>query len=83
MHVRLAVITTVFCVASYGCATPAEQPAGNANEASAPAATPRPIRTGSRLPSYEDQGGSSSVGDQSKGDFEDQMRRSTGGTSGR
>ena len=89
MHLRLVVLTLALCSAAYGCATP-DEPAANApagaapaKEASAPASTPRPMRTGSRLPSYEDQGGASSVGDQSKDDFADQMRRGGGGTSGR
>ena len=90
MHIRLAVLTAVLCGASYGCATPADEPAAKASapnaataDAPQPAPQSRPIRTGSRLPSYEDQGGSSSVGDQSKDDFADQMRRGGGGTSGK
>jgi hypothetical protein len=86
MHIRLAMLAAVLCGASYGCATPAEQPAA----ANAPAATtdsqPRQsgsYRTGSRLPSYEDKGGASSVGDVSKDDYADEMRRGVSPTLGR
>ena len=88
MQIRLAVLATVLCGVSYGCATPAEQPAAaNAPAASAPASDSQPrqasYRTGSRLPSYEDKGGASSVGDVSKDDYADEMRRGVNPTSGR
>jgi hypothetical protein len=87
MHIRLAVLAAVLCGASYGCATPAEQPAANAPAAAAPASDPQPrqgsYRTGSRLPSYEEKGGASSVGDVSKDDYTDDMRRGVNPTFGR
>jgi hypothetical protein len=83
MNIRLAVLAAVLCGASYGCATPAEQPA----TANAPAAEPQQrqgsYRTGSRLPSYEEKGGASSVGDVSKDDYTDEMRRGVNPTFGR
>ena len=86
MQIRLAVLAVVLC-GSYGCATLAEQPAANAPAASAPASDSQPrqgsYRTGSRLPSYEDKGGASTVGDVSKDDYADEMRRGTSPTLGR
>jgi len=88
MHIRLAVLATVLCGASYGCATPAEQPAAaNAPAATAPASDSQPrqgsYRTGSRLPVYEDKGGASSVGDVSKDDYTDETRRAVSPIFGR
>ena len=88
MHIRLALLAAVLCGASYGCATPADEPAAKASAASAPGAAPQPrqegsYRTGSRLPSYEEKGGSSSVGDVSKDDYVDEARRSVSPTFGR
>ena len=76
-HLRLALITAALCGASYGCATP-DQPAAQ-GAAAAPAEARNgggSYRTGSRLPSY-DSNGSSSTGAQSKDDFIDQMNRGT------
>jgi len=77
MHIRLAVLATVLCGASYGCATPAEQPAAaNAPAATAPASDSQPrqgsYRTGSRLPVYED-----------KDDYTDETRRAVSPIFGR
>jgi hypothetical protein len=80
MHIRLAVLAAIACGASYGCATPAEEPAAKAPAAAAADSAPQPrqgsYRTGSRLPSYEyDKSGSSTVGESSKDDYADDMRR--------
>jgi hypothetical protein len=80
MQTRLAVLAALVCGASFGCATPAEESTAKAPAATAAdsASEPRPTgsyRTGSRLPSYENKGGSSSVGDVSKDDYADEMRR--------
>ena len=80
MQIRLAVLGVILCGASYGCATPAEEPAAKAPAAAAPASDPQPrqtgnYRTGSRLPVYEERGGASSVGDMSREDVADDMRR--------
>ena len=87
MHIRLALLA-VLCVAAYGCATPADEPKAGAPAAAAPASDQQPrqsgsYRTGSRLPSYEDKSGSSSVGDVSRDDYADEMRRGTSPTLGR
>jgi len=78
MHFRLVLLTAVLCGASYGCATPADEPGAKAPASAAPTAARQQApsgtyRTGSRLPSY-DSDGASSVGAQSKDDYED-MRR--------
>jgi len=81
-HLRLALIAAALCGVSYGCATP-DEPAAKATAAAAPAEA-APVRnggsyrTGSRLPSY-DSDGSSSTGSVSKDDFNDQMNRSMSG----
>jgi len=65
MQVRIAILATLLA-AAYGCATEPEQQAG----AAAPA-QPQPSRgyiTGSRLP-LPDDGGSSTVGGVSGGDY--------------
>jgi hypothetical protein len=72
-HLRLALIGAVLCGASYGCATPADQSGANAPASGT-------FRTGSRLPSY-DSDGSSSTGAVSKDDYTDQMNRSARPTS--
>jgi len=87
MHIRLALLA-VLCVAAYGCATPADEPKAGAPAAAAPASDQQPrqsgsYRTGSRLPSYEERGGAASVGDVSKDDYADEMRRGTSPTFGR
>jgi hypothetical protein len=78
MQTRLAVLAALVCGASFGCATPAEDTKAPAAAAPDSAQQPRQsgsYRTGSRLPSYEDKGGASSVGDVSKDDYTDDMRR--------
>jgi hypothetical protein len=71
-HLRLVLIAAALCGATYGCATD-DQPAasGAQSQASNNSGT---YRTGSRLPSY-DSDGSSSTGAQSKDDFMDAMNR--------
>jgi hypothetical protein len=87
MHIRLALLAAVLSGATYGCTTPAEQPAPNAPAAAAPASEPQPrqgsYRTGSRLPSYEDKGGASSVGDVSRDDYTEERNRGSNPTFGR
>jgi hypothetical protein len=80
MHLRLALLTAVLCGASYGCATPADESGAKAPAADAQATAPQPkqsggYRTGSRLPSYDPDGGSASTGSVSKDDYTDEMRR--------
>jgi len=69
MHVRLALLAAVLCTASFGCATPDSGAAADESRSSAGT-----YRTGSRLPSY-DSDGSSSTGAVSKDDYTDQMNR--------
>ena len=88
MQIRLAMLAAALCGASYGCATPADEPAAKAPAAAAPSTAEQPrqaggYRTGSRLPSYEDRSGSSSVGDVSKDDYADEMRRGVTPTYGK
>jgi hypothetical protein len=73
MHLRLALIGAALCGATYGCATP-EQPAQAGAQATQQSSSSGTYRTGSRLPSY-DSDGSSSTGAVSKDDFNDQMNR--------
>ena len=80
MHLRLALLTAVLCGASYGCATPADESGAKAPTSGAQTAAPQPkqsggYRTGSRLPSYDPDGGSASTGSVSKDDYTDEMRR--------
>jgi hypothetical protein len=73
MHIRLTVLAAVLCGASFGCATPADEPGAAAQQ------QPRETgsyRTGSRLPSPEVTSGASSVGNVSKDDYIDAQRRS-------
>jgi hypothetical protein len=78
---RLALIAAVLCGAAYGCATPDEPAArGAQTQASETRHDGGTHRTGSRLPSY-DSDGSSSTGAVSKDDFTDQMNRGTSGRS--
>ena len=80
MHFRLVLIAAVLCGATYGCATP-EEAKGQASATESPAPQREgSYRTGSRLPSYDSEG-SSSTGAQSKDDFTDQMNRGTTGRS--
>ena len=72
MNLRLALISFALCGTAYGCAAPEQTTGAQANEPP-PVAT---YRTGSRLPSY-DTDGSSSSGAVSKDDYNDQMNRST------
>jgi len=73
-HLRLALIAAALCGGLYGCATP-DQPAASGGQAQASESrNGGTYRTGSRLPSY-DSDGSSSTGAQSKDDFTDQMNR--------
>jgi hypothetical protein len=84
MHIRSAVLAVILCGASFGCATPADEPEASAAEsASAPQRQTGGYRTGSRLPTYEEKGGASSVGDVSRDDYTDEMRRGVSPTSGR
>jgi hypothetical protein len=79
MHLRLALLAVVTCVAAYGCATPEKQ------TATPSAAQPPPqdrYVTGSRVPIRDDSAGTSSVGTASKSDFEEEMRRMTPGSHG-
>ena len=81
MHLRIALAMTLL-MSAYGCATePQPKQAG----AAAPAEPTQPqssrsYRTGSRLPSMDEDVGSSSVGGISKDDYIDDRNR--GGTSG-
>ena len=74
-HVRLAFIVAALCGTFYGCATD-DPPAasGGQSQASETRSNSGSYRTGSRLPSY-DSDGSSSTGAQSKDDFIDRMNR--------
>ena len=72
MQVRLAVIAAVLA-AAYGCASqPEQQAAATAAPAKQQA---RDYRTGSRLPSLEDDRGPGAVSGQSKQDYMDDMNR--------
>ena len=76
MHqLRVAFIVAALCGTFYGCATN-DQPAASSGQSQASDARPSSgaYRTGSRLPSYESDG-SSSTSSQSKDDFTDQMNR--------
>jgi hypothetical protein len=82
MEFRLALISALVCGASYGCATPADESGAKAPAADAQATAPQPkqsggYRTGSRLPSYDPDGGSASTGSVSKDEYIDEMRRGT------
>lgn len=82
MQLRIALAVT-FLMAAYGCATePEPKQAGAAAPAAAPTQpqSSRAYRTGSRLPSMEEDTGSSSVGGMSKDDYMDDRNR--GGASG-
>ena len=81
-HLRLVLIATALCAGSYGCATD-DQPAAAGAQPQAqsqPSNNSGIYRTGSRLPSY-DSDGSSSTAAQSKDDFNDQMNRGITGRS--
>jgi len=88
MHLRLALLTAALCGASYGCATPADEPgakapgSGTQTEASQPRQNGT-YRTGSRLPSYGYEGSSSSTGVISKDDYTDDRNRAPSPISGR
>jgi hypothetical protein len=69
MHLRLVLLASALCAGAYGCATPEESGAA----ASQPRDT-RTYQTGSRLPSPEGSG-ASSTGNASKDDYVDDMRR--------
>jgi hypothetical protein len=79
MHFRLAALAIVLCSGSFGCATPEEPAASAGAPATATASQPRnsgSYRTGSRLPSYDDEpAGASTVGGASKDDYADEARR--------
>ena len=80
MHVKSALLA-VLIAAAYGCATePEQKPAGAAAPAPAQSQSSRAYRTGSRLPSMDDEGGSSSLSGVSRDDYMDDRNR--GGTSG-
>ena len=71
MNLRLALMSVALCAMGYGCATP-EQPA--TADAAAQKQPTGSYRTGSRLPSY-DTDGLSSTNAMSKDEFNDQMNR--------
>ena len=77
-HLRVAFIVAALCGTFYGCATN-DQPAASSGQSQA--SDPRPssgaYRTGSRLPSYESDG-SSSTSAESKDDYMDRMNRGVG-----
>ena len=77
-HVRLAFIVAALCGTFYGCATD-DQPAasGGQSQASETRSNSGSYRTGSRLPSY-DSDGSSSTAAESKQDYMDRMNRGVG-----
>jgi hypothetical protein len=84
MQIRLAVLAALVCGASFGCATPAED--SKAPAAADAASQPRQTgsyRTGSRLPSYEDDTGASTTSNVSKDDYADEARRTISPTMGR
>jgi transcription elongation factor len=72
MQLRLAFIGAALCSMTYGCAT--EQPTQGQAAAAPQSSSSGIYRTGSRLPSY-DSDGSSSTGAVSKDDYNDQMNR--------
>ena len=69
MRIRLLLIASVVCVATYGCETTPTEPEGAAQPRSEPVYT-----TGSRLPSS----GSATVQGASRGAWEDERRNSPG-----
>jgi len=75
MQTRI-VILAVFLVALNGCATEAEKAAGAAARTEPAQSPARSYRTGSRLPSMEDDSGTSSVSGISKDDYIDDRNRS-------
>src|SRR5437660_2316833 len=85
MRVWPVLLAISFCVAGYGCATAPEQAAGPAAAASpaatntASAAVPEPkrekgYRTGSRLPTSDDDAGSATVNGSSREGYEEDRR---------
>ena len=87
MQLRFAVIA-VLLAAAYGCASqPEQQTAATAAQAGAVGASPeihqsRDYRTGSRLPSLENDRGAGYVSGQSKQDYMDDANRRTNPTQG-
>lgn len=87
MQVRFALLA-VLLAAGYGCASQPEQQTGaTAAQAGAVGASPeihqsRDYRTGSRLPSLEDDRGPGAVSGQSKQDYMDDMNRRSNPTHG-
>ena len=81
MNLRFALLAVGVCLAAYACATPEQQTATPSAARAQPPAQDRYV-TGSRVPIRDDGGGSSSVGSQSKADFEEEMRRMTQGSHG-
>ena len=76
-QLRVAVVAAIVCGASYGCATPADEAGAKAPAADTAAPQPRSsgaYRTGSRLPSY-DSDGASSTGAMGKDDYMDDAAR--------
>ncbi len=76
MQVRFMPAIAIGLLAFYGCASePEQKPAANASGTAAapakaaPAQDPRSYRTGSRLPTRDDDVGASSVGNISKDDY--------------
>ena len=69
MHIRLLLIASVVCVATYGCETAPTEPNAAAQSRSEPVYT-----TGSRMPSS----GSATVQGVSRGAWEDERRNSPG-----
>lgn len=76
MKFRLALMSVALCVTAYGCATP-EQPATAGAAAPQQSRSAHDYRTGSRLPSLEDDRGPGYVGGQSKQDYQDDMNSRT------
>ncbi len=82
MQLRFALVA-VFLAAGYGCASqPEQQPAATAAQASAVGAAPeirqsKDYRTGSRLPTLEDDRGPGAVSGQSKQDYIDDANSRT------
>jgi hypothetical protein len=76
MQIRIALLATLVA-AAYGCATEPEQKQAGAAAPAAPAQSQssRAYRTGSRLPSQDDDVGASTVGGVSKDDY--QMERNS------
>jgi hypothetical protein len=74
MHIRLALLGFALSGTLAACATPDESTDTAAKAAPSPVKSGS-YRTGSRLPSIDNDGGSSSVGNASRDDYLDETRR--------